>query len=245
MNQLYPLPLINEGEIPQIWTPEHVMVRMIHAFSTLRLIPDHVGPKQPNSAWVPILHELNAMGYDEKIAIINDRREVFQNEKEKARAHDVSLMDEALSWCLVYLADKPLHADALNLYGHSKAHGRPVDPLLRKRYKEALYEADKNNAELESAKQMHAKQAAQECAVWANRKIKLAGNDAQRINNIKENAHIRFERIVLSYCANKKRITAQQASPSRVVTRERYVHYRKQAAQIVCKQLIKNRVPVR
>lgn len=240
--QLYTIPLREENNLPDVWTPEHVLARMIHAFSVLRILPASILPKAPHSAWLPVLHDLNSLGYDVQISLIEDKRANSWRMLDTASAQDISLMNEALSWSMIYLKDKPLHADALNLYGYSKATGKKAEPLLRKRHKQAIGLLAKSKQEAEEKKKTFAKQ----CAAWANQRIAQSPQTSESIKRIKANAHIRFERELANYAKmHGMPFTPQQAMPNKVISRERYTYYRLEAARIITAQLIKNKAVIR
>lgn len=232
---------IHSNEPPAHWTPEHVLKRMIHAFATLRLIPERGKPQGFKTSWHFVFDEIRTTSIEAQIAIINDKREADRRREHTPSALDLSLMDEALAWGFLYLKGNPLCADAIHIYGYFKATGREVEPFLNARHKKAARIVAASNKHLSETK----KNIAKEVAAWANERLSSAAGDDGRIKAIKANAFIRFEREVRKQCGGLRDISPQKASPAHVVSRERYTHYRKRAAKIICEQLKKAKTPVR
>jgi hypothetical protein len=126
------------------WTPERVSERLIEAFDVLRRTPARIGPKQFGGSWPAISQILEDFDLDQSLLrtdwkVAMEARARGQEYEAAARAHaddqaaeterqanrptsaETSRAEEALAWCLTYLRDKPMLADAIQLHARCSA----------------------------------------------------------------------------------------------------------------------------
>jgi hypothetical protein len=117
-------------DLPLIWTPEHVMVRLVDAYEVLARAPARIYPKAYGNAWPAIL--LNDIERRD-LERVEDREAALRRQLARPSAHDLSRMSEALAWPMEHLAGFPLMADAVTLYAFAKAKGLELAPILHRR----------------------------------------------------------------------------------------------------------------
>lgn len=138
-----------------LWTPEAVGMRMIEAASVIATMPMRIGPKRDAGYWPQVLMIAQDLIDDEtqERVLANPRfngewvdfvdgptkRRLSENIQSKwdrpsppARLA-VSRAEEALHWPALYLADRPLLADALTLWAMCLGTGASLRASLRKR----------------------------------------------------------------------------------------------------------------
>lgn len=117
-------------DLPAIWTPEHVLIRMVDAYEVLSRTPARIYPQAFGNAWPTIL--LNEMERRD-LERVQEKEDALQRQLARPSSHDLSRMQEALAWPMLHLGDFPLMADAVTLYAFAKATGRDLAPVLRRR----------------------------------------------------------------------------------------------------------------
>jgi len=146
-----------EGAIPSKWTPTQVELRLVEAYDVIRRTPMRIGPKVYGSAWPAILREVDEIereleelarmsrsAYEELIAQRQDLREAIEirrTEQQDAAdraaqvpsAAEASRADEALGWCLSYLQECQMEADAIQLWAKCTAFDISPEGVLRRR----------------------------------------------------------------------------------------------------------------
>jgi hypothetical protein len=105
-------------ELPSTWTIIHVLDRMEEAFEILAGMPMATRPKQYGNAMPAVQQQrlsfkdqLDMMATGELEQMAEDRNRV----RLAATSAQVSRMDQALSWPVQYLADRPEQAKAVSL----------------------------------------------------------------------------------------------------------------------------------
>lgn len=219
------------------WTPEMVGARMIEAFDVLRRLPADRGPKKFGNGWPAMMKEWsdlldpdawkNAMAEAEA----RTRRGLVPTREE------ISLSEEALAWPMLYLADSPLHADALQTWARCLASGYSIRGILAARSKKAKALAEAMTKTQNDHNHARRMQIAARVAKWANKRLKAASGDVERCKAIKINADIRFRREIDAADAWDKTITPAQAMPGKIRTEKTLERYRKAACVIVCERL--------
>lgn len=141
------------------WTPELVQARIVEAAKVITTIPMRIGPKRDSGYWPQVLMVAQDLVDDETqervlanprfngdwmdfVDKLTKRRisENIQHEWDRPAnpaREALSRAEEALRWPAVYLADKPLLADALTLWALCLGTGASLRLSLRKRAKDA------------------------------------------------------------------------------------------------------------
>jgi hypothetical protein len=117
--------------LPSLWTPEHVMVRMVDAYEVLSRSPAKIYPQAFGNAWPTILRDFADL--TDTQARRNRADEFLWEAPKRPQPIELSRMAEAFAWPMEHLADYPLMTDAVTLYAFSKAMGRDLEPILRRR----------------------------------------------------------------------------------------------------------------
>ncbi len=146
----------------QIWTSQRVFVRMVEMFDVLRRTPMRIGPKAYGSIWPTMADVLEVerdlierahVDYQAARILQARRRELegiaearLKQQREQAdrlanrpvpAARETSMAEEAMWWPVRYLADRPLLADALNLWAFCSAYDFSMAGALRDRIETA------------------------------------------------------------------------------------------------------------
>lgn len=281
--------------LPKRWTPEHVIERLVEGFDVLKRTPARLGPAGPSTAW-PVMR-IDPDGDDEDLvarakknsldlaeliaekaereAAIAARAESQKDEADKRpppTPHENSRAMEALGWCLTYLRDEPLLADALQLYCRCTAHHVSAAKALRDRRLEADIEVARHNARVVEDRRdgmlqqeikartdavdplVKRRQSDIDAAVAAQRReiiaravswanSRLVGADAGKAENVKANARIRAERDNAAVAG--ERVRRQDVRPGKVFSRRMLDFYRKAGAQAISDALHRDGVDVR
>ena len=141
------------------WTPEAVALRMVEAASVVARTPMHIGPKGAQGFWPQVLvvaQDLVDEETQERLMrfphLVGDweahidsktRRRMSENKSaewsrpSQPEAAELSRAEEALRWPALYLADRPLLADALTLWALCIGTGASLRASLRQRVKDA------------------------------------------------------------------------------------------------------------
>lgn len=92
-------------ETPSSWTADHVMLRLIWAFDTLRKLRFRTGPGGYGRGWPAYVHEYKDLLAQEQSLEAERKRRKYQDRDPilPPSQHDVSLMEEAFGWPLKYL----------------------------------------------------------------------------------------------------------------------------------------------
>lgn len=126
----------DEAGIPVSWTPEHVQARMVEAFEVLRRSGARVGPAQFGNGWPAMVHEFADMVDAQARALAEKDRQ--QSSAARPSSDELSRMNEALAWPMLFLKDRALASDSLTLWAHAIATGRDMAGMLHHRKKRAM-----------------------------------------------------------------------------------------------------------
>jgi hypothetical protein len=102
-------------EIPDRWTAEHVMMRIIWAFDTLALCPGRAWPMGHKSGWPAYLYEFEdftGLGIGDETpeqTAIRVAEERIEQWRPRPKAKEVSMMEEAFRWPVTYLSGEKIH----------------------------------------------------------------------------------------------------------------------------------------
>lgn len=104
-----PLDILKPYEPPATWTPDHVMMRMIWAFDTLRRMRIRTGPGGYGSGWPSYVHEYADLVAQEEAETADARRRKYERRDVYLPPSqlDVSMMEEAFGWPLAHLTWTP------------------------------------------------------------------------------------------------------------------------------------------
>lgn len=218
-------------------TPEQVVYkRMQDAFETLRRMPATTGPKAFGSNWPNILNEFSDLvdeqswwQYKRDTGAIKLRLEGWQ----------ISEMDEALRWPVLYLSDYPKGADALNTSSMAVAFDHNLDALMRGRAKNARQLADFVSAQLNDKRKRELGRLAFDSSQWAKMRYNLSPRTKEAIERIVENARIRLERDLKKHGVSTKMIivTPASVSPDKCISGTSIERHRYIAAQRIARAL--------
>lgn len=217
-------------EAPSSWDAGHVAYRLTKAFETLALMPGAMGPGSLRTAWPAALHEF--------YGIFNSPDE----ERPRATAEQISRADEALAWPLQYLADEPMRADALLVWAYCKAGGRSIAKTLRFRVAKAKQLAQVRQDAENARRAGLRREAARQAASWANARL-AETTDPERIEAIKANARIRFEREAAQLMPVL--VMPHEALPGKILSRASLDRYLPSALELLADRLAAAGVPCR
>src|SRR5262245_48799808 len=131
----YGFPVANHEQPPTAWTSDWVKHRLIEAFTIERRIPDRrVGPAMLRSYWpAGVVDSFADKVHQGELA----REDVWRKWARAggATAHEVSRMEEALSWPGSVWANgggRPVEARAILAWAHCIASGYSISRLLRR-----------------------------------------------------------------------------------------------------------------
>ncbi len=151
------------------WTPELVIMRLVEGFDVLNRTPTKIGPKSPGGSWPHFVHLVeeddafkalaaiapemaDRLMQEEIDDIIASKVEEHRNEADRQikvpSPAETSRADEALGWCLTYLRDEPMQADAVQLYARCRAKHSSAAAILRGRCIKADEIIEDRNAEI-------------------------------------------------------------------------------------------------
>jgi hypothetical protein len=135
-----PLPSHGPTELPAlplVWTPEHVMARMIEAWHVLHRLRFRVGPRGFKSCWPQYIYD-NQDRLAQESNMPGESNEENESRKKEERAmasarvilpptaHEHSLMEEAFQWPMDYLRCKK--QIALVEWSHRRARDGDTPP---------------------------------------------------------------------------------------------------------------------
>lgn len=228
-------------EVPFTWDPGHVAHRMIKAYEVLASMPVRVGPRQHANAWPSMLTEFADLASEE--AWKNHLSNAFNgDDTPRWSSEEIGLAEEALSWAMCFMQDIPLKCDALQIWAYAKATRRSVARLLRTRARHAGRAAEAATMAENMRRYQLRRTVAQVTARWANER--LAGlTDPVRINAVRFNAHIRFERECAALVPVNYR--PKDVMRDRILTRSALDHHLPAALDTLSNRLAKAGVPVR
>jgi len=231
-------------ELPTAWTPEHVMARMVEAFEILFRAGGTVGPKEFGSNWPGIVREFSELV--DAQAYAEHQREGGKL-KLRPTVDDISRMEEALAWPVLYLSDTPIASDALNLWAACKARGTSIKEVLRLRNQEAVRVATLREKDENAKRDAERRAVAKEVATWANGRIKVSDGTAGARARIMANAQIRLERELTAkgILAAQVFVKPSTVMPDKVLSQTSMDRHRYVAAVTISGQLQAMRVTVR
>lgn len=92
-------------QTPPVWTPDHVMHRMLWAFDALRRLRIKTGPGGYGSGWPSYVHEWeDLLAQEETEAAENKRNRYRERDPVMApSALDIDMMEEAFGWPFEFL----------------------------------------------------------------------------------------------------------------------------------------------
>jgi hypothetical protein len=245
-----------EGDIPAIWTPEHVTYRLVEVFDVLRRTPMRYLPKVYGNAWPTMVREYSDMVDTEKLAealvtgqtvtargMVQDaeaeaRRIAEQEAAEEVERKskiplpdEVSRAEEAMCWSMTYLQRRPMQADGLQAWAFCTAGNIPIDVFLRART--AIADAMVHRRKWDSLRN-----SARMIADRANSMMEL---DPKSVPSIRARAHAAFKEVA----ALKLTVQRKDVWPDRVFT-QRWLHIcRKEGAEEIAFRLRRDGVGVR
>ncbi|WP_342361375.1 hypothetical protein [Terrarubrum flagellatum] len=124
--------------VPERWTGEHVMLRLIKAFEILNLVMSAPGPRSPSGLWPGIRRErkeVEDVEYAIESAALRgevDRRPTLVRAKSDITARMIHEMEHALYWPAQFVVDRN-ERRALLTWAMAKAAKRDMTRICRKR----------------------------------------------------------------------------------------------------------------
>lgn len=168
---------------PITYTHQIVLDRMVEAFQTLRAIPMRLYPDGYGAFWPEMTREAD------------DAKPKAKPVRMRPGGEEISRMEEALRWPLLFLGDQPKAADSLNVWASHKATGeRHLEFFLQERAGEAAFLAGIVERVANSDREDKRRAIAAEIARWARIKHFLSDGSPQSREKIVANALIRLER---------------------------------------------------
>jgi hypothetical protein len=226
----------SDGDLPLIWTPEHVTTRLVAAYDALHRMRQVVGPSTRSGFWPEVL-------LDDMQLRDQDRKAEKVRAQSRARAlptsHEIELMDEALAWPLRFLQDSAKQADALTLYCACKATEREIEPILKVRRHKAVTSArtmTEARERQDAAGTARRRAIARMIASDANERLATARSDKEAASIRKAAADLFKKRCLEDGCAAPV-IRPHEAMPDAVLNWPGLEKHRKAAAIVVAKAL--------
>jgi hypothetical protein len=255
---------------PRLWTPEHVQTRLIEAFAVLRRWPGRVGPTEFGCIWPTIFQDFEEFVDTEAIraALLFDRErlarllvdegvnEIMAERDRRAgeaaareappTADENSRAEEALQWAVLFLGDKPMHADALQIFALCHAYRLDIAKVLRRRALRADRLVVVRQADEDDLRARRRRDVVAEPCAWANTRLEAA-RDADHARNIRANAVIRAQRAIEAAGDAVKpiKVRRRDVMPGKCFSRTRLDAWRKEAAALVSGALNRRGIVVR
>ncbi|PZR88371.1 MAG: hypothetical protein DI537_23830 [Stutzerimonas stutzeri] len=231
---------LGDSDIPLVWTPEHVQVRLVEAFKLARREP-RVGPRQHANGWPEYLREFGDLTDQ-----IEDEELAFR--RSRPSAVEMSRMTEALAWPSQFLADRLLASDALMFWALASATGRDMAEMLHRRKKRAQALADEMARRRNAPPWGAGEHGAGDCRSLADQwraalRLQIVREVAATIPADRAQAELR-RRLDAANCM-PYRFKAHEARPGRVLSRTNLDRQRKIAAAAVAAGLRRQGVAVR
>lgn len=127
--------LPDDAPLPDIWTPDHVALRLIEAFRTLDRLPRVRGPKEPGGHWPR--HRVEWADRLAEAELPEDERQAraaWRNRVGlKPTSRDLDRMDTALDWLRDLRSVDPGMALLTTLWALRAARRRSVRALCREK----------------------------------------------------------------------------------------------------------------
>lgn len=128
-------------QLPDTWTPDHVMNRLVWAFDAFWCLPGKSGPAGYGSCWPAYIHD--TADINSQMSNIPGETDVERDERlaeyarwEDARrkirpdAHQVDLMDEAFQWPLHHLGGESADGIQIVQWAAKTSRGYELDDIL-------------------------------------------------------------------------------------------------------------------
>ena len=231
---------------PLNWTPEHVQKRMVDAFDVLsRAAVGSFGGA--GSGWPALLQEMarfvDAAERNPNAPLSEDEREAAEQawRRNRGRPTDrqLSLMDEALQWPMLYLRTNPMQADALVLFGLGSGDDVSIRETLRLRKKRAL-------AKIAALDQINAATRQRiAAAVAAKTELRFKRAGPGQVARIKAEAHAEFQTACADRNCLPSALKPSDILPGKVLSRTNLDKQRKRATATISAELNRLRVVVR
>jgi hypothetical protein len=249
-----------DGDIPKVWTPVHVGIRLVEAFGTLRRTPARIRPQAFGNGWPQIVQGIDAdeeailamalatgqkatarsiletVNRETQAILRDDTDERLAQEAKRPTAQETSRADESLIWCFEHLREHPMQAGALQDWALCQAFELSAAKFLRKRavaVDAAIADAEQYEKDCWERRR---RSAAREIAAWANDEIEAGSNPSA----IKAAAHG-----IMREAAIPIKIRRLDVLPDKCFTRSQMDYGRKLGALALAKALNRAGVPVR
>ena len=253
-----------DGDIPSVWTPTHVGVRLVEAYEVIRQTPLRIRPAQFGTAWPQIVRDYAELVDAERLAMAEatgsrstarsimdaadqetqrilreDADERLAKESKQPTSEQTSRADEALGWCFAYLQHRPMQAAALQDWAFCQAYELSVAKFLRRRVvavEAAMAAAERYENDRRNRQR---RSDAREIAEWAN------GEIAAGINPVAVKAAAEGMMATAAQNAMPVKLRRKDVCPDKCFT-ERWMNLnRKNGAAELAAALNKAGVPVR
>ena len=254
-----------DDQQPASWTPEHVTARMVEAFRIERRAPwGRTGPSGAGQAWPSLLIDmakatdhLARQTMTEKqlreagIASRDDIETARVFASDRPGPDQLSRMEQALQWPMIYLAGHPREADAITIWTYAKANKSfEIKPFFAERRRQADILArrmsdsiNRTHPEQAEARRKRLELAREVNAILNNRLASVTCRD--EADEAKRDAiHTLAQWCVRDGCAPVV-LTMKQAVPNYCLWWSGLERARKRAALIIAKGLRSDRIPVR
>jgi len=213
-------------DLPTIWTPELVQIRLRDAFETNQRSGGRVGPAFRSGSWPATLIEFADLIDAEARAAAEKRAQMV---RALPNAVEIAQMDKAFAWPLRFLAGTPMQADALLTWAYGQVRAGGVAGILKDRAKSVSSRVSVVEHASAAARRTIAARIVED-ANAAIAAAQLAG-DANAALEARRNAAERFMAAVAE--AQRQPIRRSDALPNKVLSRTRLDHHRKRAAAAI------------
>jgi hypothetical protein len=213
-------------DLPTIWTPELVQVRLRDAFETNQRSGGRVGPAFRSGSWPATLVEFADLIDAEARAAAEKRAQVVRSLPTSA---EIAQMDQAFAWPLRFLLGEPMQADALLTWAYGQVRAGGVAGILKDRAKSVSSRIGAVEQASAAARRVIAARVIED-ANAAIAAARLAG-DANAALEARRHAAERFRAAVAE--TQRQQIRRSDALPNKVLSRTRLDHHRKRAAAAI------------
>ncbi len=251
--------------LPAIWTPEHVTQRLIEAQRVLRRAPWGGGPGSggSGSGWPSLLIDMAKAVDHEMRRIMNvhilDTMEIARPGEieipvsfasDRPTPDQLSRMEEAMAWPMLFLEGKQIEADAITIYAYAKANkGFDIKPFFKERQRQAKVLArrmahDINASDAQSDQRKKRVKVAKEVNDDLNRALEGITDPAE-YDELKRLAIFALRDKCIAEDCMPVTVSVKQAAPGYCLWWSTLGRARKRAADIIAKGLRKERVVIR
>jgi len=126
--------VFHERYRPNCWSGPYCGWRLVEAFRTLMQMPAVPGPMTYGSTWPPYRHEWEDLlaQYEAAIEDLEEQARAQNRVREQPSAEAIGWMEEALSWPMRYLRNRPFVSRTVGRVAVLRARGLEFDQVAKR-----------------------------------------------------------------------------------------------------------------